>query len=302
MRPSCWKSCTRRKDEVNLVNRSIVVGVDHSAPSQAALDWAMRRAERVKSDVTLVHVVNDYWVAEEYAYYDRVMESARGLLEKAAARAGEIAPGVSVRTELRNGEIVRVLSDLSEDAALVVVGTDKKGRIEGEIFGTVSLQVATMSLSPVAVIPLMPPDARSGIVVGVDGSEHSLDAVSFAAAEADRSGQDLHVVYACRIPNPWILRDIPEESITKRIEEEEKVVLAESVAGLTDRYPDLVVHQHLETEQFPAKALVTAAANAQLLVVGSRGRGALKWLLMGSVSHEVLLHIPCPTVVTRIRD
>jgi nucleotide-binding universal stress UspA family protein len=100
------------------------------------------------------------------------------------------------------------------------------------------------------------------------------------------------------LPNRRVLRSIPADAVTERMEEE-RVVLAESVAGLTTHYPDLVVHQVLETDESPARALVAAARTAQLLVVGSRGRGSLQRLLMGSVSHEVLLHITCPTIVTR---
>lgn len=283
------------------MNRTIVVGVDQSAPSQGALEWAVRRADRLKLALILVHVVNDYWARQEYNYYERIMESAKVLLEKAAAKAGEISPSVKVRTDLRHGSVKEVLAEMSKDAMLVVVGTHKKGRIEGELFGSVSLQVAALSRAPVAVIPLLPAAERTGVFVGVDGSADALEAVAFAAAEADRSGQDLYAVYACQIPNPWVAGDIPEGSITARIEEEERVVLSESVAGLTDRYPDLVVHQRLEAARVPARALVEAAAGAQLLVVGSRGRGALKRLLLGSVSHDVLLHIPCPTVVMRVR-
>ncbi len=213
------------------MNRTIVVGVDHSGPSQGALEWAVRRADR-------------------------------------------LSPSVRIRAELHHGSVTGTLSEGSKGAVLVVVGTDKRGRIEGELFGSVSLQIAALSHAPVAVIPLVPEAGRTGVVVGVDGSADSLDAVAFAAAEADRTGQDLEAVYACRIPNPWAARDIPEDSIMERIEQEERVVLAESVAGLTERYPDLVVTQRLEPTQVPARAVVAAAAYAQLLVVGSRGRGA----------------------------
>ena len=70
--------------------------------------------------------------------------------------------------------------------------------------------------------------------------------------------------------------------------------------GLTDKYPDLVVHQELETDTEPAKALVDAAAKARLLVIGSRGRGGFSRLVLGSTAHAVLLNVPCPTIVTRL--
>ena len=280
------------------MNRMIVVGIDESAAGETALAWAMARADSVKSPVTLVHTVYETWLADGYGYYDSILDAEKKLLTEAGARAATLAPAVATRTDLRTGSAPRVLSELSKDADLIVVGTDRKGRVEGELFGSVSLQIAALAACPVAVIPLLPETVRSGVYVGVDGSADSIAAVTFAAAEADRTGQDLYALYAVHLPNRRVLRRIPADAVTERMEEE-RVVLAQSVAGLTARYPDLVVHQVLETDESPARALVAAAQHAQMLVVGSRGRGSLQRLLMGSVSHEVLLHITCPTIVTR---
>ena len=280
------------------MKRMIVVGIDESAAGETALAWAMARADSVKSPVTLVHTVYETWLADGYGYYDSILDAEKKLLTEAGARAATLAPAVATRTDLRTGSAPRVLSELSKDADLIVVGTDRKGRVEGELFGSVSLQIAALAACPVAVIPLLPETVRSGVYVGVDGSADSIAAVTFAAAEADRTGQDLYALYAVHLPNRRVLRKIPADAVTERMEEE-RVVLAQSVAGLTARYPDLVVHQVLETDESPARALVAAAQHAQMLVVGSRGRGSLQRLLMGSVSHEVLLHITCPTIVTR---
>ena len=280
------------------MNRMIVVGIDDSPAGETALEWAMARAEKVKSPVTLMHTVYETWLADGYGYYDSILDAEKMLLADAGARAALLAPTVQTNTELRTGSAPRVLSELSKNADLVVVGTDRKSRLEGELFGSVSLQIAALSTCPVAVIPTLPASVRSGVYVGVDGSADSVTAVAFAAAEADRTGQELFALYAVHLPNRRVLRSIPVDSVTERMEEE-RVVLAESVAGLTERHPDLVVHQVLETDESPARALVAAAQHAQLLVVGSRGRGSLQRLLMGSVSHEVLLHISCPTIVTR---
>lgn len=280
------------------MNRMIVVGIDDSATGETALAWAMARAESVKSPVTLMHTVYETWLADGYGYYDSILDAEKKLLADAGARAAALAPTVVTHTELRTGSAPRVLSELSKDADLIVVGTERKSRVEGDLFGSVSLQIAALATSPVAVIPSLPETERSGVYVGVDGSADSVAAVAFAAAEADRTGQELFALYAVHLPTRRVLRSIPAEAVTERMEEE-RVVLAESVAGLSARYPDLVVHQVLETDESPARSLVAAARHAQLLVVGSRGRGSLQRLLMGSVSHEVLLHITCPTIVTR---
>ncbi|MCO4264224.1 universal stress protein [Pseudarthrobacter sp. MDT3-26] len=163
-----------------------------------------------------------------------------------------------------------------------------------------ALQVVMVSDSPVAVIPQGQGPEGRGVVVGVDGSEESLQAVALAAAEADREGDELTAVLAFRRPAWWIQRGMPGRGLAQAIQEEDKIVLAESVAGLTDKYPDLVVHQRLENDEDPAKALVDAAASARLLVLGSRGRGGFSRLLLGSTAHAVLQRVPCPTVVTRV--
>ena len=285
------------------MDRMIVVGVDDSAPGDAALNWAMRRAEHVGCPVKLVHSVYDTWLAEGYGYYDSILDAETRLLQEAQAKATAVAPGVVTTTELRHGNAPRELSEYSDEASLIVVGTGKKGRVEGGLFGSVSMQIAALSRCPVAIIPLLEDPAgtvRSGVVVGVDGSADSVTAVAIAAAEADRTGQELTAIYAPPTPSATALQYIPTDSVRERMDEE-RVVLAEAVAGLTTRYPDLVVHQRLVKDSSPARVLVDAARTAQLLVVGSHGRGTLRRLRMGSVSHEVLLHIASPTIITRIR-
>lgn len=241
------------------VTTGILIGVDDSASGGAAVDWAAQRAERLKRPITLIHTVHDYWAREKYAYYTRVMDSAGAVLEKSAARVSEMAPSVRVQTRLHYGEPARILNDLSESSDMVVVGTDKNSAGGDGLVGTVSLQIAIMSVCPVAVIPFQPDVARTGVVVGVDGSPESLDAVAFAAAEADRTDQDLFAFHGGEIPGPGLLRDIPRVDIVNRIREDGNRVLAESVSGLEGLYPELKVHQQIKTQEAPAAALIEAA-------------------------------------------
>ena len=138
-----------------------------------------------------------------------------------------------------------------------------------------------------------------GVVVGVDGSPDSVAAVALAAIEADRIGEALYVVHAWTEPAIFAPADAVVVELTAAAREEEAVVLGESIAGLAEQYPDLVVHPHLVHDQ-PATALLDAAAHARLLVVGSRGRHGLTRVLLGSVSHTVVLHAECPVMVARI--
>ena len=178
------------------------------------------------------------------------------LLQKVQASAREQVPGVEVEIQLRHGSAGAALGKRPGKPpcwwSARMTGTGwTAGRMTDR-----ALQVVSGSDSPVAVIPPTPGTAGHGVVVGVDGSEESLQAVSFAAAEADRGGDELTVVLAFRSPARWVENELPASGLAETIVEEDRVVLAESVAGLGDRYPDLVIHRRLETDTEPAKALV----------------------------------------------
>jgi nucleotide-binding universal stress UspA family protein len=280
--------------------KPIVVGINGSARSEAALTWALHRASHHKMPVIAVYAVDDRWISPEFQYQEAVREAGMELLQKAKESAEAQAPGVDVEVQLRHGSAGAALREASTSASMLVVGAHDRHWLDGGPLTDRALQVVSASESPVAVIPPTPDPGRHGVVVGVDGSEESLQAVSVAAAEADRAGDELTVVLAIRSPVKWVETRLPNHKLAETIVEEDKVVLAESVAGLRDRYPDLVIHQRLETDTEPAKALVNAAREARLLVIGSRGRGAFSRLVLGSTAHAVLLNVPCPTIVTRL--
>lgn len=281
------------------MNKPIVVGINGSAGSEAALTWALERAARDKLPVIVIHAVDDRWMSPDFQYHELIRQSGMELLQKAQASASEQAPDVKVDIQLRHGSGGSVLREVSKEASMVVVGEHDKHWMDGGPMTDRALQIVSASEIPAAVIPLKR-GGDHGVVVGVDGSEESLQAVSLAAAEADRGGDELTVVLAFRRPARWVENQLPNSGLAETILEEDRVVLAESVAGLGDKYPDLVVHQRLETDTEPAKALVEAAKDARLLVVGSRGRGGFSRMLLGSTAHAVLLNVPCPTIVTRV--
>lgn len=283
------------------MNKPIVVGVNESAGSAAALTWALQRATRLKLPVILTHAVDDRWMSPDFQYHELIRESGMELLQKAQASAGEQAPDVDVEIQLRHGSAGTALREISKEASMVVVGNHDKHWLDGGPLTDRALQIVAASDCPAAVIPAEQGTGNRGVVVGVDGSEEATQAVEFAAAEADRDGDELTVVLAFRTPARWLEKQLPSSGLAESIVEENTIVLAESVAGLSDKYPDLVIHRRLETDTEPGKALVNIAADARLLVVGSRGRGGVSRLLLGSTAHAVLLNVPCPTVVTRLQ-
>ncbi|MGO4804841.1 universal stress protein [Arthrobacter sp. 2MCAF15] len=282
------------------MGKPIVVGINGSAGSEAALTWALTRAARDKAPVLIVHAVDDRWMSPEFQYHEIIRESGMDLLQKAQSSARRHAPDVDVDIDLRHGSEGSVLRDASNQAALVVVGAHGKRWPNAGPLTDRALQVVAASECPVAVIPVNLATADRGVVVGVDGSEESLQAVAFAAAEADLGGDELTVVLVFKSTARWVEIQSPSSGLAERMVEENRIVLAESAAGLGGQYPDLTVHQRLETNIEPAKALVNIADGARLLVIGSRGRSGFSRTVLGSTAHAVLLGVPCPTLVTRV--
>lgn len=278
-------------------SKPIAVATNDSAQSQAAVTWAARRAADIGVPLMILYVVDDRWVAEPTPWTGRLLDKGEELLETAAGRVrGTLA--VDVTTKILEGGIAASLGKYSTKVSMLVVGSGA-AHLGGSLTDR-ALQVAAAAKCPVAVIGAQEIEGRRGVVVGVDGSEESTQAVAFAAAEADRKGQELKVVYAFRTPK-WMGGGILGEDLAQLTVVEERIVLSETISGLSQDYPDLVVRKDLESDMEPAAALVKAAAEAQMLVVGSRGRGGFKRLLLGSTAHSVLTHLPCPTVITPVR-
>lgn len=281
-------------------SKPIAVGIIDSSPSDSALLWAAARARRLRLPLVVLHVLDDRWMAGEaldaLPYIDALRNSALDLLKEAGERVRAAEPGLQVTTELLEGSVGGALGDYSKNASMLVLGSS--GHSRGALTDR-ALQAAATAECPVAVIGAG--QGGQGIVVGVDGSRESTQAVAFAAAEADALGEDLTVLYAFTGPNRWIKAGLPSSSFAEHVVEEEQMVLSETVAGLCQDYPGLAVHGVLETVLEPADALVQAAANAKMLVLGSRGRGGFGRLLLGSTAHGVLTQPPCPTVITRLK-
>jgi nucleotide-binding universal stress UspA family protein len=261
------------------------------------VEWAARRAAGADLPLVILYVVDDRWVAEPVPWTGELVEAGEMLVATAAGRVRDKIP-VEVTTKVLEGGVSDSLRKYSTQVSMLVVGSGAP-HLGGSLTDR-ALQVAAAAKCPVAVIGVTEAEGLQGVVVGVDGSEEATQAVAFAAAEADREGQELTVVYAIWEPDKWVDSGALTQTLTQRIEDEEQMVLSETVSGLREDYPDLVVHKILDTKREPAEALVKAAAGARLLVVGSRGRGGFKRLLLGSTAHAVLTQLPCPTVITPI--
>jgi nucleotide-binding universal stress UspA family protein len=193
---------------------------------------------------------------------------------------------------------VPTLIEVSEEAEMVVVGSTGRGAVGRVLLGSVSSGVVRGASCPVAIIrdedPSMPYPLQAPVVVGIDGSPASELAMAIAFDEASRRGVGLRALHA------WSdigLFELPE-SDWPAVGLKAKLSLAECLAGWQERYPDVTVHRIVVCDR-PARLLIEQSESAQLLVVGSHGRGGLSGALLGSVSNAVVHAVRTPVIVAR---
>jgi nucleotide-binding universal stress UspA family protein len=223
---------------------------------------------------------------------------AERILAEAVAEAERAAPGLSVEGVITDGTAAAVLLHEARRAALIVLGTRGLGGFGGLVIGSTAVQVATHASCPVLVVRGVS-RVEAPVVVGVDGSELSDLAIGFAIEEAARRGTDVVAVHAFRYPVSLQPGDmVPLVYDEDALESDEGRLLAESLAGWCERYPDVRVGRKV-VRASAVRVLVEESKTAQLVVVGARGRGGFAGLLLGSVSHGVLHHADCPVAIVR---
>jgi nucleotide-binding universal stress UspA family protein len=282
----------------------VLIGYDGSSASTAALAWAASYARTEGLSLRLVHalalpVLSTPMGIAAPLPVDDIEAAARQLLDDACRHVREAHPQLAIDVVVTFGPAAQVVLEESRQAALTVLGSRGLGEFRELVVGSVAAQVSAHASSPVVVVPAGWSAVEGPVVVGVDGSELSSAAVDFGFRYAAATGVELDAVLAWTGPvstGPGDL--IPLVYDADALREEDEAVLSEAVAGHTDKYPDVVV-RHRVVHGHAADVLLDAADGAQLLVVGSRGRGGFRGLLLGSVSRAVLHHAACPVAVVR---
>lgn len=288
----------------------IVVGVDGSPASKVAVDWAARDAARRGEALNLVHVLVPPAVMAfpevpmPAGYLDWQEEQGRKLLEDARTTVEEALRDirsdahVEVSTEMVSGSAVPALADLSTRAQLIVVGCRGRGALARGLLGSISTGLAHHAHCPVAIIhdedPLMPHPSMAPVVVGVDGSPASEHALAIAFEQASFRGVDLVAVHAWSDSGVFEFPGADWSTLQAMGEE----TLSERLSGWQERYPDVLVRRVVVVDK-PAHQLLEQAESAQLLVVGSHGRGGFAGMLLGSVSTSVVHAARMPVIVAR---
>jgi nucleotide-binding universal stress UspA family protein len=277
----------------------IVVGVDGSPASDLALTWAINAARARGGSVTALHAWQQLATYDVYGFgmvdLEMLEDGARVTLEEIVARADTTGLPADVERALVPGSAAGALLDVSRHVDLVVVGSRGRGEFAGLLLGSVSHQVVAHSACPAVVVPgSWTPDAKHRVVVGVDGSDGSRAALSWALEWARGTHAEVEAVLAFDPGLAWIdagsnYEQAWVEHATAKAEADMREILGSVPGGNTLR--SAVV------EGAPARVLLDHATDADLLVVGTRGRGGFGGLLMGSVSQRCIEHTPCPVAV-----
>ncbi len=279
---------------MSVPSKGVVVGVVSSDSSRTALAYAARQARLRDVPLTLVHAWEPLplYGGEVVLSSDDVEQAEAGVLQAAADLLEELAPGLPHDSQLVRDRPRDALERASKGAGLLVLG--RHGGSPAWL-GSVVRHLMTAAHCPVVVVPAGAPLDRTSVVVGVDGSEVSTDALARAFAQASLTGGVLTVLLAVR---PSFDAYLPSEELLEQIRERGRRFLAEALSGYAEQYPDVPVVRLVSLDA-PFPALSQAARDAGLVVVGTHGHSALGRLALGSVSSSLLRGSPCPVEVVR---
>jgi nucleotide-binding universal stress UspA family protein len=270
-----------------MVKSRIVVGVDGSAGSTAAVRWAAVEAQRREAELRVLTAYHRHSPEGRQARAVPDAETA-AIMHDAVTLARSVAPGVEVRCVALPGYAVPILLHAAEEAVLLVVGTRNRGGLPGQPFGSVSSQVATQSRTSVVVVRGRPDADSRPVVVGVaDGpAAGAVIGRAFEEASLHRAG----------------LLAVTAQAARRRFGgPTAKAVLGTDLDGDLDpwreKYRDVLVEREVVAGD-PDKVLVQRSRQARLVVVGPRRHG-FEGKMLGAVGTRLLQRAECPVLIAR---
>jgi nucleotide-binding universal stress UspA family protein len=279
----------------------IVVGTDGSEQSRTAVRWAAAEARLRAAPLKILTAYS--WNGPPEAFGGMgdlpnvIAQQFDQLAADAAAEARTVEPGIEVSGAAVIGDPASVLLDAGRTAAMLVVGNRGRGGFASLLLGSVSQRVATHAAGPVVVVRGLAHTASGPVVVGVDGSASAQRALAIGFDEAQRRGSGLLAVRSYPVPMPVYEIDIaPLPYDQDAASRDAARDLDATLTPWRDKYPTVPV-QTLTEPGSAAKNLVDVSGDAALLIVGSRGHGALVGSLLGSVGQQLLHHAGCPVMI-----
>lgn len=288
----------------------IVVGVDGSGSAVRAAVWAAGEAVLRRKTLRLVHTylvpLRGYpgFVATPDEVRNGLRDQGEEWLRQAQEAAQQAVPEVRVETAIGEGDAIDALIQESQESEAVVVGSRGLGGFTGMLVGSVAVALAAHGHCPIIVARGSEPDeapivSEGPVVTGVDGSAASDAALGFAFEEAAlRQSRLVAVRHWSDTMFARGARGVGLGADPADIDREEHAVLEEQLTSWRPRYPDVVVEPVVSRDKL-IQTLLEYSEHAQLLVVGSRGRGGFAGMMLGSTSQALVMHASCPVAVTR---
>ncbi|AGP53080.1 universal stress protein [Streptomyces rapamycinicus] len=276
--------------------RPVTVGLDGSDESLAAAGWAAHEARSRGAPLRLVNA----WPGPEQKDLTPGREAAWQYWSERALRSAHAElddPETTILTAQISGRPAPVLLAEAERAQLLVVGSRSIGVVAGFFLGSVGLELAARSMTPVVLVRADGHEERHGdVVVGVEPREPCDDILEFAFDAAARRDGVLRAVYTNRVPAirgdaPWVV-DVGLSDARKEAEH----ALGEVLAPWRDKFPEVRIFEEVASDS-PARRLVAAAAGTALMVVGRGPRRVGFGPRLGPVTQAVAHHAACPVAV-----
>lgn len=288
-----------------------IVGVDGSVPSEVAVRWAAADAALHGTALTLVYAgAASGGTQSSAARLSGGTSSAHAQSAMASAQAvakSVAGDSLAVQTVLVSNPPAEALVGYGSNARLIVLGTRGLGGIARAVLGSVSSAVAARASCPVAIVPEHFDTTQVGtdsapVVVGLDHSPHDDSVLAVAFEQASRRRVGLRVVHAFTARNPGTsFGDFVQWGPHLDPAGAARLWLDHVAAEWGKEYPAVSVSTSA-IEDYPSRTLLEMAADAQLIVVGSRSRGAISPLFMGSTSRAILHRAEIPTIIVPAND
>lgn len=289
-------------------DRSVVVGVDGSSSAARAAQWAAVEAQRRGMSLRLVHAYEvplgyPQGIADPNSVRDAMTEQGWRYLREVRDAVTAVTPDLRIELSVERGPVVPTLVGESGRASQLVLGTRGLNGFTGLLVGSKSVALAGRAHCPLVVVRGRrngeAPPLDGPVVVGVDGTPTGEAAIEFAFEEASTRGCALIAVHT------WTDAVVetafeggPPVLDLRPLRQQAQEILAQRLAGWQEKHPEVTVTREVVRDR-PARALLHHAETAAMVVVGTRGRGGYRGLILGSTSQHVLHHAPCPVAVVR---
>jgi nucleotide-binding universal stress UspA family protein len=282
---------------------TVVFGVDGSKSAGHALDWAVDQAAVERRALTLVHAISplrtvrtDQLGGFDGQVQDALLAEGLEILRVARQAAIRRAPDLEVNEVIRVMDARALLLSLSTDASLLVLGSRGRGPVRSLLLGSVGVAVSRHAHCPVVIHrPGNPGTVRRGVLVGIDGTNDSRPALEFAFAQASVRRLPLTVLHSFWDAQAGVAGPHRVDLHSAEFEEH-RLLIAESVAGLREKFPDVRMDIEL-ARGYPGDCLVLAGAQMHLIVVGAHRGGAASAIVSGSTAATVVEHAACVVAV-----